>query len=150
MFAGRGRLQPLLDQSLSGPGNGVSAGFQRRRDLTVAPAFALVRGVGFQQNARHQQLPGWVFSGLDQADELCTLLIAEGDDIFLHGGLVAGHESDSVFGIGISSQRLAAEPMTETTSTPRRKFELLLGLSQATRGFPFMVQRNGFAMVALK
>jgi hypothetical protein len=35
-------------------------------------------------------------------------------------------------------------------STSRRKFELPWALRQATRGFPFMVHLNGFAMVALK
>jgi hypothetical protein len=38
----------------------------------------------------------------------------------------------------------------EGTSTSRRKFEPLWGLCQATRGLPFTVQRNGFAIVALK
>jgi len=38
----------------------------------------------------------------------------------------------------------------EGPSTSRRKFEPLWGLCQATRGLPFTVQRNGFAIVALK
>jgi hypothetical protein len=38
----------------------------------------------------------------------------------------------------------------EGASTSRRKFEPLWGLCQATRGLPFTVQRNGFAIVALK
>jgi hypothetical protein len=48
----------------------------------------------------------------------------------------------------IAEQELSNDP--ETTSTSRRKFEPLWGLCQATRGLPFTVQRNGFAIVALK
>jgi hypothetical protein len=35
-----------------------------------------------------------------QTGELRPLLIAECDNVFLHGGLVSGHESDSVVGDG--------------------------------------------------
>jgi hypothetical protein len=41
--------------------------------------------------------------------------------------------------------RLGAKP-----STPRRKYEPPWCLGQATRGLPFMVHLNGFAIVALK
>jgi hypothetical protein len=36
------------------------------------------------------------------------------------------------------------------TSTCHRKFEPFWGLCQATIGLPFMVQRNGFAIVAIR
>ena len=56
MLADQDGLEPLFHQLLAGPGNRIDAGLQRRRDLAVAPAFAGVRGVGFQQDACLQQL----------------------------------------------------------------------------------------------
>src|SRR6516225_1716396 len=49
------RLEPLLDQLLTGASDIVDAGVQRSRDRAVAPPFASVRYVSLQQNARSRQ-----------------------------------------------------------------------------------------------
>lgn len=55
-------------------------------------------------------------SRLDQGGDPSTLIIGERDDVFLDDCFVPGHESDSVVGTAASSQRMAAESMTEPTS----------------------------------
>jgi hypothetical protein len=51
MLAGQSGVQALLHQTLTRPGNRIDAGLQRRRDLAVTPAFAGIRGIGFQKDA---------------------------------------------------------------------------------------------------
>jgi hypothetical protein len=59
-------FEASLNQPLTGSGNSVDTGLQRCGDLTVAPSFAGVRGVGFQQDACPQQLSRAVRALIDR------------------------------------------------------------------------------------
>ena len=58
VFAGEHRLEPFLDQLAPGPLDSGDAGVQRRGDPAVAPAFARIRYVRLQQDARLRQQLG--------------------------------------------------------------------------------------------
>ena len=61
VFAGQHRLEPFLDHLAPGPLDSGDAGVQRRGDPAVAPAFARIRYVRLQEDARlRQQLGGTV------------------------------------------------------------------------------------------
>ncbi len=76
MMTRQGTVQAFLDEALAGPGNRIDAGAQGSGYLAVAPSLAGVRGVGFQQNACFQMLPGRVSSLLDHRVQSVALLIA--------------------------------------------------------------------------
>src|ERR1700746_1611305 len=112
MLANQGSLQPLFDQPLARPGDRIDTGLQRRRNLAVAPAFTILRGVGF---AGLQQLSRRMFPALDKDGELLSLRIAEYHDVFLYCTLFADHAPAPSVMTGTSIQRTGAESMTETT-----------------------------------
>ena len=103
VLAGQRGVNATLHQLLTGAGNGVDAGIQRRGDLAVAPGIASVRGIRLQQDARLQHLPDRRFAFLDQHLQLITLLGAELDDEFLHGRLLPGHDASPGVVRGIDS-----------------------------------------------
>src|ERR1700746_2663373 len=115
MLANQGSLQPLFDQPLARPRDRIDTGLQRRRNLAVAPAFTILRGVGFQQDAGLQQLSRRMFPALDKDGELLSLRIAEYHDVFLYCALFADHAPAPSVMTGTSIQRTGAESMTETT-----------------------------------
>ena len=61
MLMGQRRFEPLLHQSLAGPGNRVDGGIQRTGNLAVTPALAGLGDIGLQQNTRLRQLTCTVF-----------------------------------------------------------------------------------------
>jgi hypothetical protein len=93
MLADQDSLKPLFDQLLTGPGNRVDAGVKSFRDLAVAPSFALLRGVGLQQDARLGEEPRGVLACMDQRVEPFALLFAELHHMLLYGCLFRGHEA---------------------------------------------------------
>jgi hypothetical protein len=93
MLVGQRRFEPLLHQSLAGPGNRVDGGIQRTGNLAVTLALAGLGDIGLQQDARLHQLTCTVFAGTDQCVELLPLLGAELHDVLLSGHLLRGHVS---------------------------------------------------------
>ena len=93
MLVGQRRFEPLLHQSLAGPGNCVDSSIQRTGNLAVTPALTGLGNIGLQQDARLHQLTCTVFAGTDQCVELLTLLGAELHDVLLYGHLLRGHVS---------------------------------------------------------
>jgi hypothetical protein len=63
-----------------------------RGDPAVAPAFARIRYVRLQQDARLRQQPGRTLA-FAQLVESIALLRVEPDHVFLDGNLFPGHES---------------------------------------------------------
>jgi hypothetical protein len=116
MLVGQRRFEPLLHQSLAGPGNGVDGGIQRTGNLAVAPALAGLGDIGLQQNTRLHQLTCTVFAGTDQWVEPFALLVAELHDVLLYGHLLRGHVSSPMVP-ETSIQSLTPEPMTGGTSS---------------------------------
>src|SRR6266478_3039292 len=93
-------------QSLPGPERGSArsvllpprrrksdAGVQRRGDPAVAPAFARIRYVRLQQDARLRQQLGGTLAFANQLVESIAFLRVEPDHVFLDGNLFPGHES---------------------------------------------------------
>src|SRR5215470_9129055 len=117
MLANQGRLQPFFDQPLARPGNRGDTGLKRRCNLAVAPAFTTVRGIGFQQNARLQQLLCRMFPAMDKRVELLPLRIAEGHNVFLDCAFFAAHVSAPSLVTQTSIQTTLTESMTTATST---------------------------------
>jgi hypothetical protein len=115
MLVGQRRFEPLLHQSLAGPGNGVDGGIQRTGNLAVAPALAGLGDIGLQQNTRLHQLTCTVFAGTDQCVELLPLLGAEIHDVLLYGHLLRGHVLSPVVP-ETSIQSLTPESRTQGTS----------------------------------
>jgi hypothetical protein len=114
VLAGQGGIQSALHQLLAGAGNGVDAGLQRLGDLTVALAFAGLRGVGLPQDACFQELAGRCFTLLDQRIEPLALVLAELDDILLYGWLFRGRNASP--GLPeVSIRKSAAESTTRGT-----------------------------------
>ena len=62
----QGTFEASFDQPLPGSGNRVDAGVQRGGDLTIAPSFAVVRGIRLQQDACPQQLSRGVLALVDR------------------------------------------------------------------------------------
>src|SRR5262249_10788469 len=118
MLAGQRRIQSSLHQLLTGAGNGVDTGVQRRGNPTITPCLAGRRGVGLQQDACLQQLTGGGFALLDQHIEPITLLGAKLDDVLLDGRLLRGHDTSPELPER-SIQRSAAVSTTEGTSGHR-------------------------------
>src|SRR5215472_16484884 len=116
MLAGQRRIQSSLHQLLTGAGNGVDTGVQRRGNPTITPCLAGRRGVGLQQDACLQQLTGGGFALLDQHIEPITLLGAKLDDVLLDGRLLRGHDTSPELPER-SIQRSAAVSTTEGTSS---------------------------------
>jgi hypothetical protein len=92
MPADQDGLEPCFDQLLADPRHRVDAGIQCRRDLAVTPAFAGLRGVGLEQNARPHQLLGRVLAGVDQPVEPLAFLGTELHHILLYRDLPRHHE----------------------------------------------------------
>ena len=115
MLVGQRRFEPLLHQSLAGPGNGVDGGIQRTGNLAVAPALAGLGDIGLQQNTRLHQLTCTVFAGTDRCVELLPLLGAEIHDVLLYGHLLRGHVSSPMVP-ETSIQSLTPESTTGGTS----------------------------------
>lgn len=67
MSARQGGIQSFLHQGPARPLDRVDAGFQRHRDLAVAPARAGVGRVSLQQDTRLEQLARCVSAVLDQS-----------------------------------------------------------------------------------
>lgn len=89
-------------------------GFQQRQRPAVAPGRAAFRGIGLQQDACLQCLPGGRFTPLHQRVELCPLIGAELDDVSLDGRLFRGHDTSP--GLPeVAGQRSAAESTTQGT-----------------------------------
>ncbi len=65
MITPQGALDALFDQPLAGAGNRIGTGVQSAGDLAIAPSFASVRGVGFQQDAGFQHLTRGVLTLID-------------------------------------------------------------------------------------
>src|SRR5204862_7061803 len=63
------------------------------RDPAVAPAFARIRYVRLQQDARLRQQLGGTLAFADQRVEPIAFLRVEPDHVFLDGDLFPGHES---------------------------------------------------------
>src|SRR5205807_7449610 len=76
-----------------GPLHGGDAGVQRPGDRAVAPAFARIRHVRLQEDARLRQQLRRALAGADQIVELIALLRTQPDHVFLDGDLFPGHES---------------------------------------------------------
>ena len=93
VLAGQHGLEPFLDQLAPGPVDRGDAGVQRRGDLAVAPAFARIRDVRLQQDARLRQQLGRTLAFADQLVESIAFLRVEPDHVFLDGNLFPGHES---------------------------------------------------------
>src|SRR5947209_6891747 len=93
VFAGQHRLEPFLDQLVPGPLDSGDAGVQRRGDPAVAPAFARIRYVRLQQDARLRQQLGGTLAFANQLVESIAFLHVEPDHVFLDGDLFPGHES---------------------------------------------------------
>ena len=93
VFTPQHRLEPFLDQLPPGPLHGGDAGVQRRGDPAVAPAFARIRYVRLQQDARLRQQLGGTLAFADQRVEPIAFLHVEPDHVFLDGDLFPGHES---------------------------------------------------------
>ena len=93
VFTGQHRLEPLLDQLAPGPLDIGDAGVQRRGNLAVAPAFARIRHVRLQENARLRQQLRRTLTFADQLIELGTFLPAQPHHVLLDGDLFPGHES---------------------------------------------------------
>jgi hypothetical protein len=93
VFAGQHRLEPFLDQLAPGPLDSGDAGVQRRGDPAVAPAFARIRYVRLQQDARLRQQLGGTLAFANQLVESIAFLRVEPDHVFLDGNLFPGHES---------------------------------------------------------
>jgi hypothetical protein len=93
MLTGKGGVDPTLHQLLARAGHGVDAGIQRLGDPPVTPRLIGLRGVGLQQDARLQRLAGRTFALLDQCVEPLAVLVAELDDVPLHGRLFRGHDA---------------------------------------------------------
>src|SRR5207237_836803 len=84
------RLEPFLDQLPPGPLHGGDAGVQRRGDPAVAPAFARIRHVRLQQDARLRQQLSGTLAFADQRVEPIAFLHVEPDHVFLDGDLFPG------------------------------------------------------------
>ena len=93
VFAGQDRLEPFLNQLPPGPLDRGDAGVQRRGDPAVAPAFARIRYVRLQEDARLRQQLGGTLAFANQLVESIALLRVEPDHVFLDGNLFPGHES---------------------------------------------------------
>ena len=115
MLVGQRRFEPLLHQSLAGPGNRVDGGIQRNGNLAVTPALTGLGDIGLQQDARLPQLTCTVFAGTDQRVELLPLLGAELHDVLLYGNFLRGHVSSPMVP-ETSIQSLTPESMTGGTS----------------------------------
>jgi hypothetical protein len=94
----QGTFEASFDQPLPGSGNRVDAGVQRGGDLTIAPSFAVVRGIRLQQDACPQQLSRGVLALVDRRSQLLSFLVAELHNVFLDGDLFPGHESAPLLG----------------------------------------------------
>src|SRR5258708_3202985 len=96
-----------------GPLDIGDAGVQRRGNPAVAPAFARIRHVRLQENARlRQQLRG-TLAFADQLLELGAFLRAQPHYVFLDGNLFPGHESPPSLATEI--QKLPSLSMTGAT-----------------------------------
>jgi hypothetical protein len=93
VFAGQHGLEPLLDELPPGPLDSGDAGVQRRSDPAVAPAFARIRYVRLQEDARLRQQLGGTLAFTDQLAESIAFLRVEPDHVFLDGNLFPAHES---------------------------------------------------------
>ena len=123
MLVGHRRFEPLLLQSLTGPGNRVDGGIQRAGNLAVTPALTGLGHIGLQQDARLHQLTCTVFDGTDQCVELLPLLGAEIHDVLLNGHLLRGHVSSPMVP-ETPIQSLTPKSMTDGT---RSKGMVLIG-----------------------
>src|SRR5439155_2810466 len=85
--------EPLLDQLPPCPRDIGDAGVQRPGDRAVAPAFARIRHVRLQEDARLRQQLRRALAGADQIVELIALLRTQPDHVYLDGDLFPGHES---------------------------------------------------------
>ena len=93
VFTGQHRLKSLFDQLPPGPLDSGDAGVQRRGNPAVAPAFARIRYVRLQEDARLRQQLGGTLAFTDQLVESIAFLRVEPDHVFLDGNLFPGHES---------------------------------------------------------
>src|SRR5450756_27261 len=117
MMTLQGPIKAFLDEPLAGSGNRIDTGLQGGGDLAVAPCFAGVRGVGFEQDACFQEHARGVFALSDRRVQLLPFLIAELHDVFLDRDLFPGHEATPLLVAEPSSQRLTAESRTRGTRT---------------------------------
>ena len=62
MLADQDGGEAFFHQLLARPSNGVDAGIEGGSDFAVAPSFASLRSIGFQQNACLGELSGRVFT----------------------------------------------------------------------------------------
>src|SRR5215470_181787 len=144
MLANQGRLQPFFDQPLARPGNRGDTGLKRRCNLAVAPAFTTVRGIGFQQNARLQQLLCRMFPAMDKRVELLPLRIAEGHNVFLDCAFFAAHVSAPSLVTQTSIQTTLTESMTTATSGLCRRG------GEARRRMDLQLTVGGMSIVAFE
>ena len=82
-------LEPFFDQLLTNAGDCREAGAQRRGDLAVAPSFAALPCICFQQHARPGQLSCRVLAAVEQAVQPLSLFPAELHDILLYRDFTA-------------------------------------------------------------
>src|SRR5580692_9148383 len=73
VFTGQHCLEPFLDQLAPGPLDIGDAGVQRRGNPAVAPAFARIRHVRLQENARLRQQLRRTLTFADQVIESATV-----------------------------------------------------------------------------
>ena len=107
VFTGQHRLEPFLDQLAPGPLDIGNAGVQRRGNPAVAPAFARIRHVRLQEDARlRQQLRG-TLAFADQLLELGAFLRCQPHDVLLDGDLFPGHESPPSLACGDRDSEVA-------------------------------------------
>src|SRR5947209_6313032 len=97
---------PFLDQLSPGPLDSGDAGVQCRGDPAVAPAFARIRYVRLQEDARLRQQLGGTLAFANQLVESIAFLRVEPDHVFLDGNLFPGHESPRCQADGSGMRRL--------------------------------------------
>src|SRR5579859_6514103 len=65
-FTSQRRVEPLFDQALADPMDAGETGIEGFHDTAIAPAFAAVRDVGLEQDARLEDHGGRMFAFTDQ------------------------------------------------------------------------------------
>jgi len=92
-LAGQGGVQPVLDEPLADPPDGIRADLDRVGDPVVGPPRPAVGLVGLEQDAGMGQLLGGRLAGGDQGGPVVPLVGGQSDAVLLHGGLLPVHPS---------------------------------------------------------